>query len=93
MNCFSGTATSLFKSPTSLFLLLSKNKNEQKPYFQFHNIVIINDHAVPLGCCGPLRCGPLRVMLGPLFIHRLHFCCLCPIFSDFQRPLFDIEAQ
>ena len=32
-------------------------------------------------------------MLGRLFISCLYFRYLCPIFSDFQRFSFDIEAK
>ena len=58
MNCFSGTAASVLKAPHYFILLLSKNK---KSHISF---IIGNNHAVSLG-----HCGPLRVMLGSLFIH------------------------
>ena len=56
MNCFSGTTASVLKVPHFFS-------------YCFLNIVIGNDHLVPLW-----RRHPLRVMLGCLFIYsRLHF--------------------
>ena len=56
MNCFSGTAASVFKAPHYIFLSLSKK-------IDIKTILKGNSHAVPLGCC-----GPLRVMSGCLII-------------------------
>ena len=64
MNCFSGTAAPVLKALHYFFYCFLKIK--ELMHFQFHNIAIGNNQAVPLG-----HRGPLRVML---FIYsRLHF--------------------
>ena len=54
---------SVLKALHYFFLLLSKKEKEKETLFQFLNIIIVNDHVVSLG-----RCGPLPVMLASLFI-------------------------
>ena len=50
-------------------------------HFQFHNIAIGNNHAIPLG-----RRGPLRVILCCLFILDFISGCMRPnIFTYFAR--------
>ena len=66
MNCFSGTAASVFKVLYYIFLSLKK---AIKSAFPVQTIVISNGHAVPLG-----RCGPLQVITGCLIILASIFC-------------------
>ena len=73
MNCFSGTATSVFKAPHYIILSLSK-KNEIKTAFPVQTIVIGIGHAVRHWHCGPLRLmsdclfpPPFRVLMSGVF--------------------------
>ena len=90
MNCFSGSTTSVLKALHCFFLILhSKNEKNNNLHFQFHSIIIGKDDVVSLG-----RCGPLKLMLGSLFILntisciRLYVFQLCLLFIKPQKCKF-----